>query len=203
MTDGISTNEIDETFYSKYQDIILKELARNRKRASNPNALFFFTFTDTQTTAAVQYVDEVLKRHARPHLIVDCADKTYRRISEEVVGEEFGRNQRYELHQKFEETVRLGSGTTFVFVMPSLMKGETREGRIQIARELMKILDDAHHDGINTMSDVIIIDRASFLESGHAYLEPYAILVPPIEASFDDWFPAAAQTESRLWSVED
>lgn len=201
--DVSKSGEIDEILYRKYKNIILKEFTSNRQRAFNPNALFFYAFTDSQTDVAEQYILEVLKRHARPHFVVDCSGKRYRQIQEEIVDGEFGRNQRYELHKQFEKSMRLGSGSTFVFKTPSQIKGETKEGRVQIARELMKILDDAHHDGINTMSDVILIDRASFLESGWDYLSPYVTLVPPIKVGFEELLPAAKHSESSIWPVED
>lgn len=202
MADNDNTDEINAIVYRKYQDVILKEFASNRKRSFNPNALFFYAFTEKQANTAELYVREVFKRHARPYIVVDCSGKRYREIIGEVIDQNIGRTPGYELYEQFEAKMRLGSGASFVFKMPSQIKGETKEGRIFIARELMKILDDAHLDGINTMSDVILIDHASFLESGWNYLSLYATVVGPIETSFEDWFPGANDGHPRIWPVE-
>ncbi len=191
--------EIDEALYKKYEDIITRIFSSNRSRPFNPEAIFFYAFSETQMELSELYLCEFIKRYSRPHLIIDCSEKSYRQIMAEVSEIEIERKiPSWELYESMERKMRLGSGRTFVFKNPSQIKDKTKLEKVQITREIMKILDDAHFSDINTMSDVIIIDRASFLEAGWEYLSAYAKMVAPIEIPFDDLFPSAKKS---LWPV--
>lgn len=49
-----------------------------------------------------------------------------------------------------------------------------------IARAFLKMLDDAHLDGFRTMSDLVFIDWARFLEIGWQDISPYVRVIPHI-----------------------
>ncbi|MEW5994143.1 MAG: hypothetical protein AB1744_07080 [Candidatus Zixiibacteriota bacterium] len=166
-----------------YRSILLRHFERNRLSASNPDGIFFFGFDDRHLEEFRGVVPKVLTQLARPFVMVDCAGKTDCQIYREgarALGKDVSDTAgAYIAGRALYDALLHGACT---LVLMSLSKGKGSRKSL-FARGLIKLLDDAHFDGVRPMSDVIFIDRASFLDKGWEDIGAYLRLVSPFDAA--------------------
>jgi hypothetical protein len=172
----------DERRIAHYQRIFMLQLAENRALPENPDGLFFYGFSDSQIDELASDIAVFLPRLARPFVIVDCRGKSLARIVGEAAGVTDGPVTIQKTWTALERRLQHETWTT-VFVRFSQAKVTQRPMH---ARSIIKILDDAHFDGIRAASDIVFIDFASFLEEAWEDVSVYLRLVPRFD-TFRAW----------------
>ena len=172
----LTGNSETEDRQSQYQKHILKNFGNNRISSYNSDGIFFYAFNDTQLLEMRNDVASILDRLSRPYQIINCEGKNYKSILLEGAGPLASRRPINQIDKIFREKFQSGSYTLVLFRL-SKMKGSRRP---LIARTFLKVLDDSHLDGVRTMSDLVFIDRASFLEIGWQEISPYVRVIPHI-----------------------
>jgi len=176
-----------------YRQNLLLHFEQNRLTKTNPDAIFFFGFTEEHIASFREAIPEALDQLSRPHIVIDCSEKTFKQIYLEAI-EESGKHipqtvPTYEAAQIFND-ILLNGAFSLVLAMFSEAKGSHKPGH---ARSLIKLLDDAHFENYNVMSDVVFIDRAGFLEKSWGDIGHYIRLVGPYNA-MRGWMDSVTQS---------
>lgn len=172
----------EETKRRKYQDFLVDQFRKNRAAASNPDGLFFYGFSNDHLDEMAADIKLILNRMARPFVFVDCAGKRLRQIVLEALGKTEGSVSLQAAWDEWEDTLQ-GGALTFVLLRPSAMKDTNRGATV---RSFLKITDDAHFKDVRTMSEVVIVDFASFLERNLGEIRPYVKIMPYVDLA-DSW----------------
>ena len=130
------------------------------QRSKNPNAGFVVCYSDEQITANTSAIINAVEWEKRKSLLINATDKTYRQLGEMLTG--FPHRENYEVIKSFKE-VLLTADKVIVIQGLSMMK-TTLENKRRYAYGLIKVLDDAHFDGIIPKADLIFVDYARFLQ---------------------------------------
>lgn len=179
-----------------YRALLLRHFQRNRISSMNPDAAFFYGFSDEQIENFGAAIPTVLQQLARPFAVVHCAGKTNRQIYLEAArafGKEVADKTDAYTAAKALDDALLNGACTLVLQMLSESKGSYKPG---FARSLIKTLDDAHFKGFRAMSDIIYIDRASFLQKAWPDIGAYLRAVGPFDAS-NAWMDEMAKDSGR------
>ncbi|MDA8229702.1 MAG: hypothetical protein M0006_00010 [Magnetospirillum sp.] len=179
-----------------YRELLLRHFQRNRISPENPDAAFFYGFTDEHLGGFAAAVPTVLQQLGRPFAVVHCAGKTNRQIYAEAA-RAFGKGvsdkaDAYTAARALYDAL-LNGACTLVLQMLSQSKGTYKPG---FARDLIKTLDDAHIKGFRAMSDIIYIDRASFLEKAWPDIGAYLRMVGPFDAG-NAWMDNISKESGR------
>lgn len=164
-----------------YRAALFRHFEQNRGTVINPDAAFVYGFSDDQLAELEGAISSALKQLGRPFGIVHCAGKTDRQIYRDAVHSlqgDLSANPGVAKAAKALEQALLHGACTLVVEQLSQAKSSKR---IDIARDLIKTLDDAHFGGIRPMSDILFIDRASFLERAWPAIGTYVRLVGPFD----------------------
>lgn len=166
-----------------YRSQLLMHFRHNQSNQHNRDAIFFYSFSDDDVFRHKSNIHDALKQLGRPFCEISCEGKTYRQVIRDIalalgrdVPEAADRRACWEAM----EEAALGGSKTIVIDMLSRGRGTWRPG---MARSLIKMLDDARLRGYYPTSDILFIDRASFLEASWPEIGIYLRLVPP----FDSW----------------
>ena len=179
-----------------YRALLLRHFQRNRIAPDNPDAAFFYGFTKEHLDGFAAAVPTVLQQLGRPFAVVLCAGKTNRQIYAEAA-RALGKNvtdqaDTYTAANALYDAL-LNGASTLVLQMLSQSKGTYKSG---FARDLIKTLDDAHIKGFKAMSDIIYIDRASFLEKAWPDIGAYLRMVGPFDA-WNAWMDDMSKESGR------
>jgi len=135
----------------------------------NPNTGFVVCYSNEQIEANTDAIINAVEWEMRKPHVINAAGKTYRQLGEILTG--FPHRENYEVSKSFKE-VLLTDDRVIVFQGLSNMK-TTLENKIRYAYGLIKVLDDAHFDGIIPKADLIFIDYARFLQDAWKNIGAY------------------------------
>lgn len=174
------------TSYDYYRRVLLRHFRQNRTATNNPDTIFFYGFSQTHLSELFDAVPAALAELSRPTAVVNCTGKSYRQVLIEAA-RAMGASvpDHVKVHNAFStvEAALRNAALTLVVESLSALKTPNKPG---IARSLIKIMDDAHFDNFIAMSDVILIDDASFLQQSWHSIGPYLRPVCALD-SFRAW----------------
>ena len=156
----------------------MKELLRrvfdtNHKvlRGHNSNSIYLIGFNKEQFKELEENVKLAVKSLERVYKFVNCANKTFIEIVEEIVSVKYKTN--YEAGKVLEQ-VQMKSN--IVIILREFSKSKIKKSDVAMYfKTLIKNLDDAHFENIHPLSDLIFIDYASFLEKNFNEIGLYLV----------------------------
>ena len=134
----------------------------------NPNSGFLVAFNRKQVLSHTSFVIEAVEWEKREYVLIKCAGKTYRQLSEKL--SQFPVNTNYDAHGVFENFLLT---TNKVLILQEFSKSKITGRKDNYARGLIKIADDAHFRKIYPSSDLIFIDYGDFLSRSWESIGPY------------------------------
>jgi len=158
---------------SKYLKVLLERVILTNhefRNGSNPDSIYLVGFTEEHLDELEKNVKDALKALKKVYKIVECVNKNFIDIVEELSGIKYKTNQHaYEALKQ----VQLNNNIVIILKQFSLSKSKNRAAGL--CHGLIKNLDDAHFDNIHPQSDLIFIDYASFLEKHFEEIGPYVV----------------------------
>ena len=139
-----------------------------RERQDNPNAGFVVAFGPDHLRSRIEGIEAALEWIGCPYLLLDAKERTFTQLARQLLDSPVTSN--HGAWMAFEDTLLRRDR---VVVISSISRSRIRERKASVARSLIKILDDAHFNGIRPKADLIFIDHASFLEKSWGDLAPY------------------------------
>lgn len=138
----------------------------------NPNAGFVAVFGEDDIERVIPQLEEALKWAEREYIVVRAAGRTFRELGEPLTG--FRPRTAEEAFEAYQRTLLT---TDKVVVVAGISKSKFGKKRADIARALVKIIDDAHFQEIRPRADLIFVDHASFLQSSWYELVTYTTIM--------------------------
>lgn len=137
------------------------------KRA-NPNSGFVVVFKEDQIEKHKAFLIEAIEWAGRDYVLIEAAGRTYKQLGEILCG--YALRTSLDAHEVLREFL-IDSGK--VLIIKELSKAKISGRKADYARDLIKILDDAHFKDIYPKSDLIFIDYAEFLQKGWSSIGLY------------------------------
>jgi hypothetical protein len=139
------------------------------QKIPNPNSGYVIGFNKKAIENHSKAMIDAVTWEGRDYILLQAAGCTYRQLGEMVNG--YKSRSSEETSQAFRD-VLLKTNKVIIIQELSKMKMSAVE-KTDIARFLIKILDDAHFDGIFPSSDLIFIDYADFLQKSWESIGTY------------------------------
>lgn len=156
---------------------LLKSLLTNifietRFKSVSPNSRCFFLagFTDNQLEAIEARTVDSITRMNRFARVIDTENLTPKEIFD-VINKEYS----YSLEHTYRKMMHTFHDSDTVFILKNLSKAKTDQPKGEIIRQLVHILDTTYKQHFDAKSDLIIIDKASFLEDNWELISDHII----------------------------
>lgn len=145
----------------------------------NPDSAFFVGFERKDLNKIEKGVCDALKELGRDYLVVDAANKPYRKIVKEIcrIPEMPGMPamSTYELRNTLRQVLYSRDN---VIVIKEISGSNLQSRKAGFVRALIKIIDDAHFDKVHPKTDLVFIDYANFLQKIWENVGPYLQVTP-------------------------
>jgi len=156
---------------------LLKSLLTNifietRFKSVSPNSRCFFLagFTDKQLEAIeARTVDSITHMNRFPR-VVDTENLKPKEIFD-VINKEYS----YSMEHTCLKLMHTFQDSDTVFILKNLSKADSKGPKGEIIRRLVEILDSTYKQHFDAKSDLIIIDKASFLEENWDVISDHII----------------------------
>jgi hypothetical protein len=140
----------------------------HQKQNPNPNSGYVIAFREDQIEERVTALIEAIKWEKRDYVLIQAAGRTYRQFGEFLRG--YLPNTNQEAHEFFKDDLLRSDK---VIIIQELSRSRISGRKADYARSLIKILDDAHFDGIHPTSDLIFVDYGDFLHKSWSSIGTY------------------------------
>jgi len=134
-------------------------LFQQNELQDNPNSGFVMAFDLKQMDRAMKQLEDAVRWTGRVPLILDARDRTFCQLAD-VMTNHIHRT-RQDAYNGFR---RMLLETDKVIVIRELSASKLGADKPGKARSLIKILDDAHFDGVTPRASLIFLDYAAFLQ---------------------------------------
>jgi len=153
--------------------LFLHSLSRENHQEGqiNPNAGFVVAYTEEQASLHAKRIQEAATWDNRKHFFLDARGGSLRTMAETISGE-VPSGQR-EAFKVIEKTLL---ETPSVVIICEISKSKIQRQAVW-ARAFMKVLDDAHLQGIQPEADLVFIDHAAFLQRHWKTLGSYITIM--------------------------
>lgn len=145
----------------------------HQSKNKNPNCAYFIAFDNDQVNYHVNKIIKANNWLGRKQIVVDASNCSFRQLICKI----FNDNPKNNNHA-FDMLRTLLLESDNVLVISNLSKSKLSPNKSRWVRSFIKVNDDAHFDDITSMSDILFVDSASFLEHSWqdigSYLEIFA-----------------------------
>jgi hypothetical protein len=129
------------------------------KKGVNPKCAFVVAFHENRIEPIMRHTENSLQHLEREYKIFDLKGKRVRQISVDLPCEYFDVTNDLLSH-----LIDLLLNTDNVILIKELSLFTTQHNKTNIAKSLIKALDEAHYDNIIPKADLVFVDYASFLQ---------------------------------------
>lgn len=155
--------------FNKYKLFVHCLFKENHQEGNvNPNSGFLIANNKEQILSHTSFLIEAVEWEKRDYVLLKSAGKTYRQMSEQL--SHLPVNTNYDAHRIFEDFLLT---TNNVLILQEFSKSKISGRKDGYARDLIKIIDDAHFKKVNPSSDLIFIDYGNFLFRSWESIGPY------------------------------
>jgi hypothetical protein len=140
----------------------------HRIQNPNPNSGYVIAYREDQIEERTSALIEAIKWEERDYILVPAAGRTYRQLGHLL--REYQPQTNQEVHEFFKEDLLQSDK---VIIIQELSRSRISGRKTDHARSLVKILDDAHFDGIYPSADLIFVDYTDFLHQSWSSIGTY------------------------------
>ena len=134
----------------------------------DPNSGYVIAFREDQIEERTSSLIEAIEWQNRDYILIPAAGRTYRQLGEILRG--YPTQTTQQAHDSFKDVLLRSSN---VLIIQEFSRSRISGRKADYARSLIKILDDAHFDGIFPSSDLIFVDYGDFLHKSWSSIGTY------------------------------
>lgn len=156
-----------QNLFNKHK-LFLHNLYSLNRQNRNLNSGYFVSFTEEEFIINKNKIAEANKWLERSTIFIDAKNATYKEMAQQLYGT--SPKSTAEASNMFQDTLLKSNN---VIVISNISQSKIPSGKSDYVRYLIKINYDAHIGRINSKSDILFIDSASFLERSWDSIGPY------------------------------
>ncbi|MFI3196920.1 MAG: hypothetical protein QX196_01205 [Methylococcaceae bacterium] len=156
-----------QNFFNKHK-LFLHNLYSLNRQNRNPNSGYFVSFSAEEFILNKNKIVEANEWLERQTILIDAKNATFKEMAKQLYGT--SPKNIMEAWNMFQDTLLKSNN---VIVISNISQSKIPSGKSDYVRYLIKINDNARIKGVNSKSDILFIDSASFLERSWDSIGPY------------------------------
>jgi hypothetical protein len=139
----------------------------------NPQIGYLIGYTPEHIKGNIDFLLDALRWESRQYILIKAAGCTFAELAEQLC--DYQIHSQEKAYAEFKQTILTKNK---VIVIQEISKCKIRSNKSHLARTIIKLLDDAHFDGISPQSDIIFVDYADFLQKSWQDIGIYLDILP-------------------------